>query len=80
MDLHKAKPTKDDQWRVFSYGKVGCSTSGDFFLNQDLPMRVPAIRSLRNYPERIRSVEQAQAIQGIGEKTAHKVCQVPILY
>lgn len=32
-----------------------------------------AIRSIRNYPKKIQSFEEAKAIKGVGEKTAHKV-------
>ncbi|EPT00045.1 hypothetical protein FOMPIDRAFT_58109 [Fomitopsis schrenkii] len=35
-----------------------------------------AIRALRSYPTRIRSLEEARAIKGIGDKTAQKIVEI----
>ncbi|EIW76555.1 hypothetical protein CONPUDRAFT_63239 [Coniophora puteana RWD-64-598 SS2] len=56
MELHKAKSSEDDRWRVFSYGKC--------------------IRALKNHPKRIKSLSQARAIRGVGEKTAMKIMEI----
>ncbi|GBE86849.1 hypothetical protein SCP_1000910 [Sparassis crispa] len=55
-ELHKAKPSAEDRWRVFSYDK--------------------AIRSLKDYPTRIKSCKEARAIRSIGEKTAQKIMEI----
>ncbi|KII94194.1 hypothetical protein PLICRDRAFT_419236 [Plicaturopsis crispa FD-325 SS-3] len=56
MELHKAKSSAEDHWRVYSYSK--------------------GIRALKNYPQRIKSFNQARSIRGIGEKTAAKIMEI----
>ena len=71
MELHKAKPSEDDRWRAFSYGKckwLKCSemSPGDLTFYGGL-------RGLRNHPTRIASYAEARSIKGVGDKTAQKV-------
>lgn len=70
MDIHQNRPTEDDRWRVYSYGK------GEHLFRARQPLTdegTTAIRALRDLPTAIRSYEEALSIKGVGEKTALKV-------
>ncbi|EEB92685.1 hypothetical protein MPER_08770, partial [Moniliophthora perniciosa FA553] len=56
LELHRAKPGKEEGWRVYSYTR--------------------AIRALRSYPKRIKSLKKAEAIDGVGKKTALKIMEI----
>jgi DNA polymerase lambda len=72
MKLHKSKPSDDDHWRAFSYGKCTSLTLLTSPKSKPLTSWL-AIRAIRNYPKRITSYSQARTIRGVGEKTALKV-------
>ena len=71
MELHKAKPSDDDRWRAFSYGK--CELLWDFAVSTTELILDGGLRGLRNYPKRIASYAEARSIRGVGDKTALKV-------
>jgi DNA polymerase lambda len=72
MELHKAKLGEEDRWRVYSYSK--CMLHSHVVERSVLTL--VGIRALRNYPKKIKSFNEARSINGVGEKTAQKVCTI----
>ena len=71
-EMHRDNGTNDDKWRVLGYQK------GSFVI-RDLSLSCSklwlAIGSLKAYPSRIKSREEALKLRGISDKTADKVSQ-----
>lgn len=81
--LHEAKGTDDDGWRVLGLRKGEVTSPPTRLMKMiavDLVFGPLAIAAIRALPIRLKSVEEACTLPGVGVKTAMKVRVLVLLF